>query len=142
MYLEVYVSIWRYMKVYDGIWRYMGVRRVRCAGGGCGAPAAASESMPSMPSELYHQGGMRIFITLTTLPTTEPALHTPTFFSTPLTWTFLSPPPLPAPTPTVTNPPPSSTFVQGGGKVRTPSPLLYLLFQRWRDSNPFPPFHL
>ena len=52
------------MEVYEGIWRYMGgggcggavVRW--CAGGG-GALAAAGELMLS---ELYHQGGMRIYI--------------------------------------------------------------------------------
>ena len=40
------------MEVYESIWRDMGVY-----GGAPGAPSAADELMPS---ELYHQGGMRI----------------------------------------------------------------------------------
>ena len=71
MYIYVYASIWKYMEVYDGIWRcpgrcVSGAFEVRTAavvelwgvpGAPAGALAAAGELMPS---ELYHQGGIRI----------------------------------------------------------------------------------
>ena len=50
-YMEVYGGIWRHMEVYGGIWRYMEVY------GGPRGVAAADELIPS---ELYHEGGMRI----------------------------------------------------------------------------------
>ena len=65
-YMEVCGRIWRYMEVYGGIWMYVEVYggkwgvpgAVRCAGGGCGASVAAAAG-ELMPSELYHQVGMR-----------------------------------------------------------------------------------
>ena len=53
-YMMVYEGVWGYVEIYEGIWRYMGVRRARCAD----APVAAAVEVT--PSELYHQGGMRI----------------------------------------------------------------------------------
>ena len=53
--MAVYESICRYMRVYGSIWRYMEV----CEGM-CGADAPAAGEL--MPSELYHQEGMRTVI--------------------------------------------------------------------------------
>ena len=61
--MKVYGGVCKYIEVYGGIWRYEGAPGAP----GAGAPAAGE----LMPSELYHQGGMRIgdytFIYLTYL---------------------------------------------------------------------------
>ena len=67
-YVGVYGGICRFMEVHGGIWRYIGVyggawRYVRCVGGcggGCGGGGVGGGGGELMPSELYHQGGMRI----------------------------------------------------------------------------------
>ena len=63
------------MGVYAGIWGYGGGGR-RCCG--CGAPAAAGGKL--MPSELYHQGGVRkSHIEARSSSKAYPILKTPTF---------------------------------------------------------------
>ena len=57
--MRVYEGLLRYMKVHGGICEYIYIYMKVYAGmwSALGAPAAAGELMPS---ELYHQGGMRM----------------------------------------------------------------------------------